>query len=223
MTEVGFGVPGAGDIDVNRLHDHDDLDITFYSHHHTLGIFPNQASPGDHTHDGIKSKKIDAFPLIKFLLQPPMALLRQQLNPQTIGAAGAAIIFDAEDYDAGLNKLGIAVSGHSLITNPTRYTFPILGWYEIAGAVSWDAVAGTETDRWTLWKKSGVTLAGSTLWLPKASVAADITVTPARTMLVQCTALGQYLELWGGSPPGAQNTYNVQPNESHMYIKWVSD
>lgn len=75
MTELpGFGVPGGGDIDVNRLHDRDDLDVTFLSHHHTLGKLPTQASPGDHIHNGkTSSNLLDTYigPLnYKQFLQP---------------------------------------------------------------------------------------------------------------------------------------------------------
>lgn len=60
MTEFesGFGIPGSGDADINRLHDYDDRDTGILAHHHTLGINPNQASPGDHSHDGGTSKTI---------------------------------------------------------------------------------------------------------------------------------------------------------------------
>jgi len=54
---IGFGVPGGG-ADINRLHDYDDKDIGILAHHHTLGINYSQASPGDHVHDGIFSKKL---------------------------------------------------------------------------------------------------------------------------------------------------------------------
>lgn len=50
-----FGVPGSTDI--NRLHDYDDIDQSILAHHHSLGIFPAQASPGDHIHDGRFSKR----------------------------------------------------------------------------------------------------------------------------------------------------------------------
>ena len=37
---------------VDDFHENSDLDARAESQHHTLGPGPNQASPGDHTHDG---------------------------------------------------------------------------------------------------------------------------------------------------------------------------
>ena len=44
--------------EVKRLHRDSDVDENPLAQHHTLGILPNQASPGDHIHDGKTSKKI---------------------------------------------------------------------------------------------------------------------------------------------------------------------
>lgn len=37
---------------VNEFHRYDDSDNAPESHHHTIGTDPNQASPGDHRHNG---------------------------------------------------------------------------------------------------------------------------------------------------------------------------
>jgi len=41
-----------------RAHSRSDVDLGPRSQHHTLGIKHNQASPGDHNHDGVTSKKL---------------------------------------------------------------------------------------------------------------------------------------------------------------------
>jgi len=46
--------------EVNRIHSQSDLDRSARAQHHTLGFRPNQASPGNHVHDGGTSKKIAA-------------------------------------------------------------------------------------------------------------------------------------------------------------------
>jgi hypothetical protein len=51
---------GAGPAEVASFHNRDDIDVSFKSHHHTLGPGHNQASPGDHRHDGKTSKLIGA-------------------------------------------------------------------------------------------------------------------------------------------------------------------
>lgn len=43
---------------VNKLHNNSDVDSSVISQHHTCGIQHNQASPGDHKHDGKSSKAI---------------------------------------------------------------------------------------------------------------------------------------------------------------------
>lgn len=43
---------------VNKFHEKDDVDSSWDAHHHTLGTKHDQASPGDHTHNGLNSLKI---------------------------------------------------------------------------------------------------------------------------------------------------------------------
>lgn len=45
---------------VNQFHEHSDVDASAGAQHHTVGVNRNQASPGDHVHDGKASKKIGA-------------------------------------------------------------------------------------------------------------------------------------------------------------------
>lgn len=46
----------VGNIDVTALHTRSDSDSGPHAQHHTLGYGRNQASPGDHIHDGKTSK-----------------------------------------------------------------------------------------------------------------------------------------------------------------------
>lgn len=55
-----FGNAGASAGEVNALHINSDVDKSTLSQHHTLGVLPNQASPGDHIHDGKTSRRIKA-------------------------------------------------------------------------------------------------------------------------------------------------------------------
>jgi hypothetical protein len=43
---------------VARFHNKSDVDSSSEAQHHTLGIKKDQASPGDHKHDGTTSRKI---------------------------------------------------------------------------------------------------------------------------------------------------------------------
>lgn len=44
--------------EVNAFHLNSDKDSSATALHHTLGLNPGQASPGNHTHDGKNSKRI---------------------------------------------------------------------------------------------------------------------------------------------------------------------
>jgi len=44
--------------EVNDFHLNSDRDSSATASHHTLGTNPNQASPGNHNHDGKNSKRI---------------------------------------------------------------------------------------------------------------------------------------------------------------------
>ena len=45
--------------EVTNFHEHSDRDGSPKSQHHTLGPTANQASPGNHSHDGGNSAKLD--------------------------------------------------------------------------------------------------------------------------------------------------------------------
>lgn len=45
--------------EVKEFHFNSDVDENPLAIHHTLGSFANQASPGDHVHDGKTSRKIN--------------------------------------------------------------------------------------------------------------------------------------------------------------------
>jgi hypothetical protein len=53
-----FGNVGASAGDVNDFHSNSDVDKSTLSQHHTLGPQPNQASAGDHNHDGRNTRRI---------------------------------------------------------------------------------------------------------------------------------------------------------------------
>ena len=54
-----FGNTGADSASVNDFHINSDVDKSTLAQHHTLGAQANQASPGDHNHDGRNSRRID--------------------------------------------------------------------------------------------------------------------------------------------------------------------
>lgn len=54
------GPPGVSPREVAKFHARDDVDSNQQAHHHTIGIKHDQASAGDHVHDGASSRKVGA-------------------------------------------------------------------------------------------------------------------------------------------------------------------
>jgi hypothetical protein len=57
IKEVG-AKQTASPTEVNSFHQRSDVDSRPNAQHHTLGISANQATPGDHVHDGRTSRKL---------------------------------------------------------------------------------------------------------------------------------------------------------------------
>lgn len=53
------GIPSARES--VQAHHRSDVDANRKSQHHTLGVGHNQASPGDHIHDGVNGKKLGLY------------------------------------------------------------------------------------------------------------------------------------------------------------------
>lgn len=89
--------------EVNEFHRYDDLDNAPESHHHTLGIDPNQASPGDHNHDGRNSKLLTA---LGDFVSKTVTSLQTILGPLKIQGEERGLIVDyrAEDSRYGFMK-----------------------------------------------------------------------------------------------------------------------
>lgn len=60
QTPVG-GPEQNGPSQVAAFHRNSDVDSSPLAQHHTLGIRPNQSSPGDHTHNGRDSRELDVY------------------------------------------------------------------------------------------------------------------------------------------------------------------
>jgi hypothetical protein len=58
MAQISFQSPNPSE-EVNFFHLNSDKDAGPTALHHTLGLGPGQASPGNHNHDGRNSKKVE--------------------------------------------------------------------------------------------------------------------------------------------------------------------
>jgi hypothetical protein len=58
MRYNGIMFPTPSPDEVNAFHQNSDRDSSVFAQHHTLGLGPTQASPGNHSHNGKDSKRI---------------------------------------------------------------------------------------------------------------------------------------------------------------------
>jgi hypothetical protein len=58
MRYNGIMFPSPSPDEVNSFHQNSDRDSSVFAQHHTLGLGPTQASPGNHSHNGKDSKRI---------------------------------------------------------------------------------------------------------------------------------------------------------------------
>lgn len=94
-------------------------------------------------------------------------------------------------------------TGHSNVTNNTRYTIQVAGTYRVSGALTW-TTNGTGVRACDL-QKNGTRIAGSNVFMQVASANFSTVQVPA--MNVVC-AVGDYLEIGGFQNSGATlNTY----------------
>lgn len=99
--------------EVDRVHERADTDTSRRALHHTLGSQRNQASPGDHIHDGFTSKK-----LVTDWTTPV-------LNTGWVnGPAGGTVQFLRYRYDQS-GKTEISGSFHSTSATPSSVIFVI--------------------------------------------------------------------------------------------------
>lgn len=151
---------------------------------------------------------------VRFLLNKPAANVRQT-TAQTgiVTAVFTSVTFTTEDLDSDPD----AVGGHDTGTNTSRFVAQYPGWYRVAGAVAWANNATGQ--RGTRWAVNGTALNASAILL--ATISGNVTVVPARTMLVSLGAF-HYVELQGYQTSGGNLDMFVSAEySSSMSVEWV--
>lgn len=144
-----------------------------------------------------------------FLLNPPIARIRQGVAQSIPNAANTAITFDASDFDT--------YSGHSNVTNNTRYTTVVPGYYQIAAIVN--ILTTTSNGAWAFLRLNGTTAispltAGP---VPSASTSRSWFV----DSLLWFLNVGDYVELIVNQNDGSAKNTNIGSNQyCVMTIKW---
>lgn len=150
---------------------------------------------------------------INFLLNPPIAKLRQATVQSIPNGTITPIIFDVEDVDTDPAGLG----GHSTSVDTSRWIAQYAGWYSVAGRVAYSA-ASTGT-RMSSLAVNGTEVAASRIFIEAS--AADLL--PMSTSLVYLTQ-NDYVEVYAYHTQGtALNTeVGTTDSQSALNIWWVS-
>lgn len=162
---------------------------------------------------GFSSRIAAAEASIALLLNPPNAQLRQTtLQSLANNTFNNSITFTTEDWDTH--------SGHSTVSNTSRYTVPVggQGKYELTGGVGF--AANATGVRGTIWRKNGNDINGSQVLLPNCGASLN-TLVPAKTIQVDLIA-ADYVELGAYQNSGAGlNTTVSTSDQSFMGIKRI--
>lgn len=151
----------------------------------------------------------------RFLLNPPIAELRQTTLQTFTTSVSAAVTFTTEDIDTDIDGIG----GHDNVTNPSRYTARYAGWYLISGAVEF--VANATGDRFAWLAVNGTDVNGSVGF--QAGDATGSAAVQARIKKVYLN-IGDYVEVIGFQSSGGNlNTVVGARDQSSMSVQWVSN
>lgn len=146
--------------------------------------------------------------LCDFITNPP--LFRSLASSASATAAGTW-------YPASLtNTIIDTESGHSNVTNPSRYTAQVPGWYWVEGYFAWD-VGGSQGRFECSIAKNGTIVPGAAQFSTRNN---DLQSLSAST-LVQLSA-GNYVETWGRQNSGTTiNTFIGSDLCPSMNVMWV--
>lgn len=150
--------------------------------------------------------------LLNGLLAGPVANLRQTVAQTVATATYTSITFDSEDVDTH--------NGHSNVTNPSRYTIPRDGYYELSGGIVFDP--NTTNGRAGRWTVNGTALNGSSNQVP-ANAASLVCGLGMRTVIVFLIT-GDWVQMQGYQNSGGNlNTNVLAETQSSMTVRWLRD
>jgi len=129
------------------------------------------------------------------------------------GTTGAAITIDTEVIDTD--------GGHSTVSNTSRYTCQVAGYYLVWGCVSW--VTNATEERITYYQKNGAVIVGGSSVQANPVTSSHATVIPG-TIMILPMSVGDYFEVWGSQVSGSSlNTQAdaTQGKNSSMLCVWL--
>lgn len=148
------------------------------------------------------------YALGNFLLNVPMFRGRQNTSQSIANGTYTALNLDVTDVDTD--------SGHSNVTNNTRYTCQVAGWYWVEGYVAFPA-GGSSGRLVCAVAKNGTYVTASEQFLERTS---DLQSCSA-SALVQLST-GDYVEIWGQQGSGVSlSTFIGTDLDCCMNLFWV--
>lgn len=168
----------------------------------TRTFTPGETEVGSYLNAGVRD-------LGNFLLNPPIAQLTQGTVQSIPNGAATAVAFDSTVNDS--------YGGHSNVTNNSRYTAQVTGWYLVIGVVAFAVNAtGTRTARL---RKNGSDIVYFDVWAQANTQASQPSAT-ATAGILQLNA-GDYVELAAyQTSTAALNTITSGPQPG-MAVYWA--
>lgn len=148
---------------------------------------------------------------VRFILNPPLAVLRQTVVQSLAAGSFIPVTFDVHDIDRDL--------AHSTTVNSSRYTSQTPGWYNVDATVCFGPSAtGIRASRLTI---NGVAAIGRTNYFPPVSTGVPSMAPVSGPVYLDA---GDYLQLEAfQSSAGALSTATDSNGAaSALMIRWVS-
>lgn len=148
---------------------------------------------------------------LNYLINPPLAVLYQGVVQSIPNSAFTPVTFDTTLTDT--------YGAHSNVTNNSRYTAQVAGWYDLDAGFSLSA-SNTTGARDGQWAKNG-----SAITTPGAGIviggSASNTATLPMPGLQVFLSVGDYVELWVFQNSGGAINSNIATFTSYMSIRWA--
>ncbi|MFE2323578.1 hypothetical protein ACFXD5_06590 [Streptomyces sp. NPDC059385] len=141
------------------------------------------------------------------LENPPIGVFQQQVTQSVATGVWSVLTFDTEITDP--------YGGHSTVTNTSRYTCQLAGWYRVTGRAAFNANAtGSRGARVHL---NGSFIIGAANLCGAGTLAGLVEVSH-----VLLLAVGDYVEIAGGqNSGGALSTQFANEGASMMYVQRI--
>lgn len=146
-----------------------------------------------------------------FLIGPPHCVMYQTAAQSIANATLVALTFDTNEVDS--------YSGHSTVTNTSRYVAQVAGWYQCSGVGGF--AANVTSFRLAGWFKNGTAVPAAEALIQAVTAAGVGTgvTTPTREIFLN---VGDYVELFAEhNSGGALNTATSAGQQSMATIRWV--